>query len=176
MGSSFQRGRSVVLLLLAGLCAAGCGRRTILAAEADEIEPDAGPIVYACGRGKMPCDPDDFGGKSCESLGFSGGELGCNTNTCNLDLGDCVGGFSVVDAGTDAGTPMSGRNGAPGGGSGGQSSGLFGGAAGAGTGAAAGSGAALFGGLFGGSGSGGLFGGGNAMPDAGGTRRDAGPD
>ena len=184
MGSSVHMGRGVLLLLLAGLCAAGCGRRTILEADADQGSDEArdgGAMLYACGRGKRPCDPENLGGKTCESLGLGRGELGCNSNTCNFDLKDCtldgqrIGSTPSLDGG------VSGRGAAGTAGSAG-TSGLFGGAAGRagapsntgglfGTGAGAGTGGGLFGGgLFGGAADGGPFGGGfdgGGMPDAG---------
>lgn len=180
-------GRGLLLLLLAGLCAAGCGRRTILEADADQGSDEArdgGAVLYACGRGKRPCDPEDLGGKSCESLGLGGGELSCNPNTCNFDLKDCtingrrIGSQPALDGG------VSGRGGAGTGSGSAGTSGLFGGAAGragapsnagglfgTGAGAGAGTGGGLFGGgLFGGAADGGLFGGGlfgGGAPDAG---------
>ncbi len=177
-------GRGMVLLLLAGLCAAGCGRRSILEADADQVTDEArdGGLLYACGRGKRPCDPEDLGGKTCQSLGLEGGELGCDETTCNFDLQDCtIGGRRIGNqpsSGAGAGgTGSAGRSGMSG------TSGLFGGMAGSGgapanagglfgTGAGAGSGGGLFGGLFGG-GTGSLFGGGLF---GGGNPTDAGVD
>ena len=45
-----------------------------------------------CGNGvKDPgevCDGDDFGGLTCQDIGFFGGELGCSG--CQLDKGECT--------------------------------------------------------------------------------------
>ncbi|MBN2722944.1 MAG: hypothetical protein JXR95_02615 [Deltaproteobacteria bacterium] len=49
--------------------------------------------IKNCGNGVVDigeeCDQDDFGGKSCESLGYYGGNPVCNAD-CTIDLQDCM--------------------------------------------------------------------------------------
>ncbi|MBX7080548.1 MAG: hypothetical protein K1X88_15220 [Nannocystaceae bacterium] len=48
-----------------------------------------------CGDGVMnadeECDGEDFGGSSCESLGYAGGSLSCAADCTTLDLSGCLG-------------------------------------------------------------------------------------
>jgi PKD repeat protein len=51
-------------------------------------------ITYnLCGNGVQDegeeCDGDDFGGQTCEDLGYSGGNLACNLD-CTLDTSTCI--------------------------------------------------------------------------------------
>ncbi|MBK7584336.1 MAG: hypothetical protein IPI67_29545 [Myxococcales bacterium] len=39
--------------------------------------------------GTEACDGKDFGGLTCQTLGFKGGNLGCNATTCQLDPATC---------------------------------------------------------------------------------------
>ncbi|MCE2486323.1 MAG: beta-propeller fold lactonase family protein [Desulfurellaceae bacterium] len=54
-----------------------------------------------CGNGNIEsneeCDGQTFGGQTCQSLGFDGGDLSC-TEQCNLDLNQCTGGMPVLVA------------------------------------------------------------------------------
>jgi hypothetical protein len=93
------------------LCVAGCGVRTAVSAESDwEEATDAGPKLLACGYGP-PCNPRNFGGQSCTSLGLKPGALSCDPNTCFLVLTGCGkvatgGGSGTSGAGTGSpGTP-----------------------------------------------------------------------
>ncbi len=50
-----------------------------------------GPV---CGDGvaecEEQCDGNDLRNKNCASVGYASGTLGCNTNTCTLDLSGCT--------------------------------------------------------------------------------------
>ena len=54
-----------------------------------------------CGNGNIEsneeCDGQTFGGQTCQSLGFDGGDLSC-TEQCNLNLEECTGGMPVLVA------------------------------------------------------------------------------
>ena len=54
-----------------------------------------------CGNGNIEsneeCDGQTFGGQTCQSLGFDGGDLSC-TEQCNLNLNQCTGGMPVLVA------------------------------------------------------------------------------
>lgn len=54
---------------------------------------DSTGTAPVCGDGMVEgdehCDGSDLGGASCASLGLGSGDLGCNTQTCNYDFGDC---------------------------------------------------------------------------------------
>ena len=54
-----------------------------------------------CGNGNIEsneeCDGQTFGGQTCQSLGFDGGNLSCNER-CNLELEECTGGMPVLVA------------------------------------------------------------------------------
>jgi len=122
------------LALVALLCSASCGVRTAVSAEADwEENKDDGGQLLACGYGP-PCNPRNFGGQSCTSLGLKPGALSCDPETCFLVLTGC--GKTTGTAGTtggQTGTPMPGAtpfDAGP----------LFGGLFGAGTGAMPGGG------------------------------------
>ena len=58
-----------------------------------------------CGNGILDefekCDGDQFGGHSCASLGYEGGELNCDSDTCTLDPSGCTPncGNGVIEAG-----------------------------------------------------------------------------
>jgi hypothetical protein len=128
------RGGVMWMVLLAAVLGTACGMRTSIQAEADAPVADGGGL-QPCGLGP-PCDPDDVGGRTCESLGLGSGVVSCNAVTCNLDLSRCGGGGALLDGGQ---TPVgSGSPGTPG---------LFGSAAGS-----------TAPGLFGAGGQGGLFG------------------
>jgi hypothetical protein len=152
MRTLFHTCRTVALAAMTGLVAlSGCGMRTSIEADADRDPGDdpfgEGGTRRACGFGP-PCDPANLGGRSCESLGFTSGVVGCDPDTCSLDLSGCTG---VPGDGGPVGP------GAPG------SPGLFG--------AGGTSGSGVFGagqsGFFGaGLGDGGFFGAGN-FPDGG---------
>ena len=113
-----------------GLVLAGCGGLgSGFAAEADmdDGHGDAGPHSSACGFGP-PCNPDNLGRQTCETLGLQPGELACDPQTCFLVLDKCgPGGLSSTGTGTTV--PLGGQ----------MAPALFGGAGDAG----------LFGGLFG---------------------------
>ena len=72
----------------------------------DHVVPDTRawdlPLVPLCGdgikSGAEQCDGKDLGGKSCASMGFAGGVLGC-TKTCLLS-GCTTKGFVSLKAGT----------------------------------------------------------------------------
>lgn len=176
MASSF-RGALALLVTVVALSAPACGRRTLITADADgkpDEEPafDAGQVLEPCGRGRKPCDTEDLGGHTCETLGFKGGEIACDPDTCNLDLTGCDG-FDDRPPGS-AGRGM-GTAGAPPlfGGNAGSAPPTFGGLFGGAAGVSGSSGGFFGGGLFGGGDAGffggGFFGGGNmrdgGMPD-----------
>lgn len=54
-----------------------------------------------CGNGNIEsneeCDGQTFGGQTCQSLGFDGGDLSC-TEQCNLKLEECTGGMPILVA------------------------------------------------------------------------------
>lgn len=97
-------------LLLAASLISSCGMRTAITPEADDIKAegvgmDAG---MPCGFGP-PCDPNDFGGRTCEMLGLGAGDLTCDPKTCNFVLKGC-GPAPMVTPG-QTGTDMSGTGG-----------------------------------------------------------------
>lgn len=135
------------LALLMAVIGPGCGMRTSIQAEADTVDdPLDVDADRPCGRG-LPCDPDNLGGRTCESVGLGSGVLSCDPDTCNLDISAC--GNPLVDGGTQS--PIG--TGSPG------TPGLFGTTAGTGGGGLFGAGQ---GGLFGTGGDAGFFGAGNA--------------
>jgi hypothetical protein len=138
--------------MVAASLIASCGMRTAITPEADDVKEsvslDAG---MPCGFGP-PCDPNDFGGRTCEMLGLGAGDLTCDPKTCNFVLKGC-GPAPMVTPG-QTGEEMSGTGGQ------GSVPGLFGDLGG--TGGAGGF--PFFGGGTGGSGAPGFFG---AAPDGG---------
>ena len=98
---------SAAFVLGALLCVAGCGVRTAVSAESDwEESVDSGPKLLPCGYGP-PCNPRNFGGQSCTSLGLKPGALSCDPNTCFLVLTGCgrTTGGSAGTSGGGTGTP-----------------------------------------------------------------------
>jgi len=71
-------------------------------------------VCYTCGNGHKEdlegCDSSDFGGKSCTTLGFSGGSLYC-TSDCMINTTNCI-------ASDSEGGPVSGGGDTRGGASG----------------------------------------------------------
>jgi hypothetical protein len=109
--------------MLAAPFIASCGLRTAISPEADVDQQQAGDggMQQPCGFGP-PCNPDDLGGRTCESLGLGAGDLACDPSTCNLNLKGCGSATNVKTGQTGTG-----------GQSGGDMTGLFGGVPGAGT-------------------------------------------
>lgn len=81
-------GRPNIALVAGLVLVAGC----TVDFSAGDPQPDAGPT---CGNGSVDpqeaCDGSNFANQTCQSEGFTGGELTC-TPECLLVLSDCVGG------------------------------------------------------------------------------------
>ena len=101
----------VALVALAGACLVSCGVRTAVSAESDWEEQDSGPKLMPCGYGP-PCNPRNFGGQSCTSLGLKPGALSCDPKTCFLVLTGC-GRTPGGGAGTSGGSVGPGAGSAP---------------------------------------------------------------
>jgi hypothetical protein len=100
------------LALVALLGGTSCGVRTAVSAEADwEDEKDGGGKVLACGYGP-PCNPRNFDGKTCTSLGLQPGTLSCDPETCFLVLTGCGKGTAGA-GGNSSGRPMPGAGATP---------------------------------------------------------------
>ena len=63
-----------------------------------DVDPDPTDGIdtpFRCGNGVADaaeeCDESDLKGTSCEGLGFGGGTLGCDLQTCRFDTDQCVG-------------------------------------------------------------------------------------
>ncbi|HMI90805.1 MAG TPA: hypothetical protein VK509_05545 [Polyangiales bacterium] len=97
------------MALVALLCSASCGVRTAVSAEADweDNKDDGGQKPLACGYGP-PCNPRNFGGQSCTSLGLKPGALSCDPETCFLVLTGCGKSVSTGTGGTGGPAPMPG--------------------------------------------------------------------
>jgi hypothetical protein len=98
-------------LMLAASLIASCGMRTAITPEADDVKAAEGIGMDAgmpCGFGP-PCDPSDFGGRTCEMFGLGGGTLTCDPKTCNFVLKGCDSAPSITPAQT--GTDMMGTGG-----------------------------------------------------------------
>jgi alpha-tubulin suppressor-like RCC1 family protein len=78
------------ILLLFGLAGGLVGACTVTFKE-PETEIDGGAL---CGNAVIDvgeeCDGPNLAGRSCQSLGYEGGQLACTTQ-CDLDTGDCQG-------------------------------------------------------------------------------------
>jgi hypothetical protein len=48
-------------------------------------------------QGPEDCDGIDFGGDTCATIGFDGGNLACNLASCTFNVGGCMGGQYVQD-------------------------------------------------------------------------------
>jgi hypothetical protein len=110
----------MLAVLQAAWLIGGCGLRTVISPEADVGDqtadgggaPAANAATNPCGFGVPPCNPKDFGGRTCESVGQGAGDLACDPNTCNLVLTGCG---PALDAGINNGqTGMTGTGGDPG--------------------------------------------------------------
>ena len=98
---------ATLLLMLTG----SCGVRTAVSAEADWEDNDAGPKLMPCGYGP-PCNPRNFGGQTCTSLGLRPGALSCDPKTCFLVLSGC-GKSGSGGAGTTGGSTGTAGSAAP---------------------------------------------------------------
>jgi hypothetical protein len=81
-----------VLLLLAAACSGG---RSALSTEprgasTTSASTPAKSDLPACGSMTKPCDPNNLGGQTCESLGAGGGTLLCDPITCSFDRSMCT--------------------------------------------------------------------------------------
>ncbi|MFH1506310.1 MAG: MBL fold metallo-hydrolase [archaeon] len=90
----------VVLLVVVFLVLAAkpyCGDGTCKAPETYETCP-ADCTAAVCGdgvkAGSEDCDGFDFGGETCQSIGWAGGTLNCNTD-CTYDTAECTGSSCV---------------------------------------------------------------------------------
>jgi len=91
----FPRIQGITTIALGMALVAGSGCVFDAAGIATEPNPNL------CGNGQLDtaeqCDGSDLGGTTCESLGFSGGSLGCSTG-CEHDTSSCE---VPVDCGND---------------------------------------------------------------------------
>lgn len=134
------RTRPTIMGLFLGLCVAlcgGCGMRSTLTEDqtghplrvqdGEQVEEQEEELVE-CGAGIMPCQLDNLNGATCESLGYTGGELYCDPMTCLYDTDACEGGGGDGDQTGDGGQGGGqGGQGGMGGGQGGMGGGNFGG-------------------------------------------------
>ncbi|MBN2459264.1 hypothetical protein JXB28_03180 [Candidatus Woesearchaeota archaeon] len=67
-------------------CGANCLYNTTLC----ELSPQRICGDYAVNRLGEVCDGEDFAGTTCESLGFSGGNLSCIQETCQVNTSQCI--------------------------------------------------------------------------------------
>ncbi len=72
-----------------------------------KFNTDACSGAATCGNGQLDgkevCDHDEFGGKTCESLGFGGGQLRCADNCLGLDRSECTAKSSCGNKNLDVG-------------------------------------------------------------------------
>lgn len=77
-------------------CAEDCGRFVVSSCS---VAPECGNMIR---EGNEVCDGSDFGGLTCESFGFTGGDLRCEA-CLRIDASDCSGGCTPDCGGRECG-------------------------------------------------------------------------
>jgi hypothetical protein len=101
MRNMIEAGRSRWLACALGLvliasCSKGASSIDEDAARAEELNNDEGEKDPICGNGiindevREDCDGNALGGVTCVTLGFTGGTLTCDPQTCAFDTTMCT--------------------------------------------------------------------------------------